>query len=212
MPMFTNNPVVSLLKTPINTQQNICRKYKGFLPNINPSIFSLSNTISAQGEYQLVYISGENFMPYSTTVNFGYIQNIPVVFYNPSYISFVVPLNVSEGVYSVQVVVNNNNNFNPNSMLYSNTVDYTIQNYTITGNYLLTDSNTYQNIYNTIITFTSNGTILFYDKYNIIWNITGDASVLVNGTVVTSGLHKSVKNVLYYIILRSGSVSMKFNV
>lgn len=212
MPIFTKNPIFSLRKTPVITKQNNCRKYKGFLPNITPSINSLSNTISAQAEYNLVYISGENFTPYTTTVNFGYIKNIPIVFYNSSYISFIVPLNLSEGVYSIQVVVNNSNNYNPSSVLYSNTLDYTIQNYTITGDYLLTDSNSYQNVYNTVITFTSNGTILFYTSYNIIWNITGDASVLVNGILVNNGSQKSFKNAFYYITLRSGTVSLKFNV
>ena len=52
-----------------------CRKYKASIPNMIPVIFSLSNNISAQGVYQMVYVIGTNFLPYDTTVNFGNIKN-----------------------------------------------------------------------------------------------------------------------------------------
>ena len=209
MPMFTNNPIVSLIKTPINTQQNRCRKYVSFLPNTNPSIYSLSNNISAPRVYSLVYISGQNFIPYNTSVTFGPIKNIDVVFFSSSYISFVVPLNVSEGTYPVQVVVNYYNNQSQTSnLLYSNTFDYTIQNYVITGTYNKSDTETY----NTIIAFTSGGTIVFYNTFNVLWNITGNAYVLINGQILSNGTYKTTLNTQYIITLNSGSISLNFNV
>lgn len=209
MPMFTNNPIVSLIKTPINTQQNRCRKYVSFLPNMNPSIYSLSNNISAPHIYSVVYISGQNFIPYNTSVTFGPIKNIDVVFFSSSYISFVVPVNVSEGTYPVQVVVNYYNNQSQTSnLLYSNTLDYKIQNYFITGTYNKSDTETY----NTIIAFTSGGTIIFYNTFNVLWNITGNAYVLINGQILTNGTYKTILNTQYIITLNSGSVSLNFNV
>jgi len=209
MPMFTNNPIVSLRKTPIITKRISCRKHNSFLPNVNPSIFSLSNNISAPGVYSLIYITGENFIPYNTTVTFGIIQNIPIVFYSSSYISFVVPTNVTENNYQIQVVVNYYNNQSlTSSLLYSNTLNYTIQNYVITGNYTISDNDTY----NTIINFTSNGTIIFYNTFNILLNITGDAYVLFNGQILTNGTYNTIPNTQCFITAISGSVLMSFNV
>jgi len=127
MPIFTTNPIVSLRKTPINTTQITCRTYVGLLPNINPVIYSLSSNTSPPGVYTVVYINGINFKPYTTFVNFGSIQKIPVIYYSSNSVSFVVPSNAFIGVYSVQVIINNSNNFNINSVLYSNTENYTIQ-------------------------------------------------------------------------------------
>jgi len=209
MPMFTNTPIVSLRKTPINTQQTNCRKYAAFLPTMNPSISSLSTTISAPQVYSLVYISGHNFIPYNTTVTFGPIKNIDVVFYSSSYISFVVPLNVSERDYPVQVVVNYYNiQSQTSNLLYSNTLNYTIKNYVTRGNCSVSDTE----LYNTIIRFTSNGTIIFYNKFNVLWNIEGDAYVLVNGQILKNGLSQTFVNTEYFITLNSGSISLNFNV
>jgi hypothetical protein len=208
MAEFITNPIVSLRTTPINTQQLKCRKYKGFLPNLTPTINSLSSTISAPGVYALVYVNGENFTPYNISITFGTIQNIPIVFYSSFLVSFLVPLDVSEGIYNVQVVINNNNNLTINSLLYSNTVNYTIQNYNITGNYSMTDTN----LYNTIITFTGNGEIFFYNTFNINWVITGNASVIINGKTLINGTYKSIINSVYYVTIVSGSVTLIFNV
>jgi len=125
MPPFVTNPLVSLRKTPIKTTQITCRKYKGFLPNITPSILFLSQTSSAQGTYALVFIQGENFTPYSTTVAFGPISNIPIVYYNSDTISFVVPMKLLANDYNVQVVTNAANNYNI-VLLSSNKIVYTI--------------------------------------------------------------------------------------
>jgi hypothetical protein len=209
MPMFINNPIVSLRKTPINTQISTCRKFNSFTPTMNPSISSLSNTISAPGVYSLIYINGQNFLPYNTTINFGTTKNIPIVLYSSFYISFVVPLNVSEGTYPIQVVVNYNNTKSlTSSLLYSNIVPYTIQNYTITGNYNVSDDNKY----NTIISFTSSGNIVFYNQFKVLWKITGDASVSLNDISISDGTYKTITNTPYYANLGTGSVSLSFNV
>jgi len=109
----------------MNVNHNNCRKYKGFLPNKNPVINSLSNYISSFGIYNVVYITGVNFTTYGTSVNFGPYKNIPVIFFSSSYISFVVPVNIPIGNYNVQVTTNNNSNSNPD-LLYSNVVSYDI--------------------------------------------------------------------------------------
>ena len=125
MPPFVTNPLVSLRKTPIKTTQIKCRKYKGFLPNITPSILLLSQTSSAQGSYAAVFIQGENFSPYSTTVAFGPISNIPIVYYSSNTISFVVPMKLLANNYNVQVVTNATNTYNI-VLLSSNKLGYTI--------------------------------------------------------------------------------------
>jgi hypothetical protein len=207
MTSFTKNPIISLSKKPFNTKQILCRKYKSFLPNIIPSISSLSNNISAPGAYSLIYINGLNFTPYNMTVTFGSIQNIPIVFYSSFSISFVVPLNLSEGNYSVQVVANNNNTL-ISGLLYSNTLDYTIQNYSIVGTYSITDDSSY----NTVINFSGNSTIIFYNVFNVNWVITGNASVTVNNQFLSTGEYNVLSNIQYNITLGIGSVTIYFNV
>ena len=104
------------------------RKYKYSYPNTTPVIYSLSITESVLGEYTVCYINGINFSKENTTGNstitFGSIKNIPVIFYSSLNLSFVVPNSniLVPGTYSVQVV---NNNYFP-STTYSNTVDYNI--------------------------------------------------------------------------------------
>lgn len=208
MTAFIRNPIVDLAVRPVNTQQITCRKYKGFLPNITPALLSLSSSVSAPGVYALVYLSGQNFTPYNISVTFGSIQQIPIIYYSSFSISFVVPLNVSEGNYSVQVVENNANNLFP-GLLYSNTLQYTIQNYTIQGNYSVSDNETF----NTILGFSNNTTIVFYNTFNGVWNISGTASVVANGQPVVAGSCVLLPNVMYYMMLgTSGSVQLSFNV
>jgi len=185
---FTTNPIVSLSKVPINTQQNTCRKYTATLPNLNPTIYSLSQYISAPGLYAVVYIQGNNFSPYNASVNFGYIQNIPIVFYNSFTVSFVVPIYVSEGEYQIQVVNVNNSKWNKEA-IYSNIVNYNIQNYSIQGSYNTTDNATY----NTILTFTSDSEITFNNKFNVIWN-SENGTILTNYTVNNKNITINVPN------------------
>ena len=103
-----------------------CRKFQYRYPNTSPIIYSLSPSHSVLGEYTVCYINGLNFSKENTTgnstVTFGDIANIPVTFYSSLNISFVVPNNLPEGPYSVQVV---NNNYFP-STTYSNTFNYTL--------------------------------------------------------------------------------------
>lgn len=85
-----------------------------------PIIYTLSVTGSPLGFYTVCYISGLNFSKNDTTgistVTFGDITGINIMFYNHSYISFEVPTeNITAGTYGVKVVNNNT---------YSNTVNY----------------------------------------------------------------------------------------
>jgi len=124
-----------------NLTQNLkrsfkCNTIKGFYPSFLPTISNLSTTTSTSGQYSLVYITGNNFLPqcYGTTyVNFGYFTNLPITFYNTYAISFVVPLNAPIGNYQVVVVNIYNGNFSPavnqsypGNINNSNSITYTI--------------------------------------------------------------------------------------
>jgi hypothetical protein len=123
-------------KQPVTTLINRCLKYKGFLPSFTPVINSLSVTTSTAGIYSLVHINGLNFLPPcsgTTYVNFGTFTQLPITFYSSFNISFVVPLNIIAGNYSVVVVNIYNGNFSPavNQSFsgipnYSNSITYTI--------------------------------------------------------------------------------------
>ena len=87
-----------------------------------PIIYKLSVIASPLGFYTECYITGLNFSKNDTTgistVTFGDITDIKIIFYDHSYISFEVPTeNISAGTYAVKVVNNNT---------YSNTVNYTL--------------------------------------------------------------------------------------
>ena len=113
-----------------------CRKYRNIYPDFAPTINHLSVTTSQAGVYTVVYISGSNYFPPcngSTYVQFGSYSNIPIIYFNSFFISFVVPQNAVAGVYTVKVVNLYDGNFSspvnqsyasiPN---YSNPVSYTI--------------------------------------------------------------------------------------
>jgi hypothetical protein len=113
-----------------------CRKLKGFYPTFTPTVTYISITSSVAGQYALVYINGSNFLPpcYGLTyVNFGYFTNLPITFYSPTNLSFVVPLNAPPGNYNVVAVNIYNGNFSPGvnqsyagNMNISNSITYTI--------------------------------------------------------------------------------------
>ena len=64
----------------LGLHNHACRTYKGFYPNITPVIYNLSQETSHQGEYALVYITGNNFLlDGMTRVNFG-TYTLPVTF------------------------------------------------------------------------------------------------------------------------------------
>ena len=102
-----------------------CRTYKGFYPNITPIIYNLSQETSSQGDYALVYITGNNFLlDGMTRVNFG-TYTLPVTFFSSVTLSFIVPTDAPAGVYSVRVTTVDNTQVVPTTM-YSNGIDYTI--------------------------------------------------------------------------------------
>jgi len=163
-----------------NINPNGCRRYKAGYPPFAPTIGSLSVTISGAGTYSLVYIYGTNFLPpcYGTTyVNFGPFKQLPITFYSTSSISFVVPLNAQVGVYKVVVVNIYNSNFSPavnqsysGNPNFSNPVSYQLIGYTINnGTYTITSNAQY----NTIITFTANSSITFYQNYTVNYIVVG---------------------------------------
>jgi hypothetical protein len=145
-----------------------CKRNKTSYPNFAPVIYNLSVLSSCPGAYSLVNIDGANFLPpsYGTTyVNFGQYTNLPITFYSSFNISFVVPLTAPPGNYAVTVVNVYNGNFSPainqtypGNLVYSNSITYTIiinpLSYELIGTYSITSDSSY----NTIITFTDNGT------------------------------------------------------
>ncbi len=112
----------------------ICRKSKPKYPSFTPILSSLSTTTSPSGGYSLVYISGSNYLPDGVTyVKFGN-EYLSVIYYSSSYLSFVVPLNLTPGNYPVRIANIYNGNFSPvvnqsypgNINLSDNSIIYTI--------------------------------------------------------------------------------------
>ena len=128
---ITNRTIINKNITGTN-----CRLSKSFYPSFSPTISTLSVITSVNGNYSLVYILGSNFLPpcYGTTyVNFGNFKQLPITFYSPFNISFVVPLNAPPGIYNVIVVNLYNGKFSPavnqsyaGNQNYSNTITYTV--------------------------------------------------------------------------------------
>ena len=91
MSVFTTNP----LTDGISQVEKKCKLSKGFLPNINPIIHSLSTYTSNLNDYTVIYITGENFFPFgSSYVIFGQFKNISITYYSSFNISFSIPLSV----------------------------------------------------------------------------------------------------------------------
>ena len=175
-------------------------------PSFTPVINSISVNSSIKGVYTTVYIRGSNFLPLcngNSYVNFGSYTNLPIVFYNSFYISFVVPLNASVGFYNIQVVNVYNDNFSlpvsqtyAGRLNYSNSVEYTINSlsylllklYELSGSFILTSTNNYKHI----ITFTGTGKLNFLQHYNKVINF----SVIYNGKSVVSGFFSKGSNSL----------------
>jgi hypothetical protein len=158
-------------------QSNNCRRKGATYPSFAPVIYNLSVLSSCAGAYSLVNIDGANFLPpsYGTTyVNFGQFTDLPITFYSSFNISFVVPLNAPPGNYAVTVVNIYNGNFSPSinqsypgNLVYSNSITYTLIDcpisYALAGTYSITSDSSY----NTIITFTDNGTFTVLNQYFI---------------------------------------------
>jgi len=121
--------------TETNPYYKLCNS-KGFYPSYTPVIDYLSVTTSVAGVYTIVYITGNTFQPPcigTTYVNFGSFKRLPITYFSTTSISFVVPLDVTAGNYSVVVVNIYNGNFStavnntyPGVLNYSNSVIYTI--------------------------------------------------------------------------------------
>jgi len=131
-PQYNNN----LTKSNSSYLQSKCRKIVSRYPYFSPTIFNLSVTKSVTRSYSVVYIFGTSFLPPTTGttyVNFGSYTQLPIIFFNNSSLSFVVPLNAKAGEYLVKVVSIYNGNFSPQinntypgKLNYSNGVIYTI--------------------------------------------------------------------------------------
>lgn len=176
MSAFITNPITSALQN-YNTTVKRGRRYKGFLPSFNPIIYSLSTNNTIPNKYTIVYVTGENFFQNGITyINFGGFQKIPITFYSSFLISFVIPLDAIGGNYSVVAVNIYNDNFAPpvnysypGHLNYSNSLNYFLLHYTITGSYSITSNTNY----NTVITLTADSTIVFYNVYPIYYTAVG---------------------------------------
>ena len=121
---FINNSITSASGT-INTTYINCRKFTSLVPSFTPVINNLSVTSSQHGDYSLVYIYGDNFLPNGTTyVNLGNYKKISVIYYSSSTISFVVPANAEPGLYEVIVVNIYNNNLAQQTQFYNSNLNY----------------------------------------------------------------------------------------
>jgi len=189
MSSFITNPITSALKN-YNTTVKRGRRYKGFLPSFNPIIYSLSTNDTIPNKYRLLYVTGENFFPNGITyVNFGGFQKLPITFYSSFLISFLIPLDAIGGNYSVVAVNIYNGNFSPpvkysypGILNYSNSINYFLLHYKITGSYSIT-SNTE---YNTIITLTADSTIVFYNIYQIYYTVVGGGGGGAGGAYINT--------------------------
>jgi hypothetical protein len=129
--MFTTNPLTENVSQVVKK----CRLNKGFLPNINPIIHTLSSYTSNVNEYKTIYITGENFFPFGTSyVKFGSLENLEVTYYSSFNVSFSIPSSIlltdnnliKAGTYDVQVVTTNNSTNLFPTILYSNKISYTL--------------------------------------------------------------------------------------
>lgn len=108
-----------------STRVERCRKYKRVYPDISPVINSISQVTSAAGTYGIVNISGYNFFPNSTSLNFGDFKGLQISYFSSVMISFQIPATAIEGDYSI-IVTNQITTTVLPSLLYSNPVVYTI--------------------------------------------------------------------------------------
>lgn len=122
---------VPISLTPTSTRS--CRKVVNSYPSFNPVINGLSVTSSQAGTYSLVYVSGTNFLPNATFIQFGNYGYLPITYYGSFNISFVVPLNATPGNYPVRAVNIYNGNYSrpinqsyPGNLNFSNSSNYNI--------------------------------------------------------------------------------------
>jgi len=128
-------------QNPKGTNQIIRKKKTNLFypPNFTPIVYKLSQYSSMQGDYTVVYITGQNFYPScigSTVVNFNTrFTHLPVLFHSPFLLSFVVPVDADVGENKIYVVNSYNANFKGRNyssnindgMNYSNAISYKIE-------------------------------------------------------------------------------------
>ncbi len=198
------------LIAPVVKRISKCKGQKSVYPSFTPVIDNISVNSSFFGVYTVVTIQGSNFLPPcngNTYIKFGPYTNLPIIFYNSFYISFVVPLDAPVGFYTIQAVNVYNDNFSlPVSqsyfgkLNYSNSVPFTINStiqllfklYRLYGSFILTSTYNYKHI----ITFTGTGSLNFLQPYNKIINfaiVYNDKSV-VNGFFSKENKHSLIIN------------------
>ena len=111
---------------PFQYIENRCLTYvQDKYPNLEPTIAYLStyNAIYSSTSIKpfTLYIGGTNFSTNNiTTIHFGNFQNIPIVFFSSTSISFIIPLNAKPGDYMVTVVNSNSvGSLNSNSVIFT---------------------------------------------------------------------------------------------
>jgi len=129
--LYKNNYHYIVMSTfPIQYQytQTACLTYiEGKYPDLIPTIIHLdtynANYLQTSTRPFTVYLRGINFSANGiTSITFGTYKNIPITFFSSTSISFIIPLNVKQGEYNLQVV-----NTNSTGSLSSNTVVFTIE-------------------------------------------------------------------------------------
>jgi hypothetical protein len=161
----------------LNENKN-CRKYAKTLPSFTPVINNLSVNTSIVGNYSLVYITGQNFLPNGFTyVNFNSdtvsYKNIAVTYYDSFTISFVVPSIATAGTYNI-TVVNIYNGQLAQKVKYSYIPNL---NYSNSEQYVVTNAVT------DYISIASNYTQTSNQYYGHIYTITGNTTLTVNAAI-----------------------------
>lgn len=127
-----------------------CPNTEKTFPNQTPILYGLSQYSSIQGEYTIVYVTGENFV-YGTSkigsastnteiimipINSSSSNNRTVIqttFYSSNDVSFIVPTTLTQGTYKLYVSVKSTITGGSSaavsgvtSVLFSNSVEYVI--------------------------------------------------------------------------------------
>ena len=119
---MSSNILSELLKNN-NSIQN-CRITTKNFPNLSPIISNITPITSKTNNYTVVYINVINFFPNGVTrINFGNYKNIRINFFSSFNISFVVPYNISTGIYKI-TAVNYFDTFPIQNIYYSNSFEY----------------------------------------------------------------------------------------
>ena len=176
--------------------QNNNNKCKGWVNpsslSYAPQIISLSGYYSPSGSTSLVSINGANFYSYSKIL-FG-TYNPTVYFINSNIIQFYVPNTLNSGTFPVKV---------SNGAIYSNSVNYTIDNasgyWLINANGTITNTNTNSVFVSSLsrsapFIVTSSYTVQNTDNW-IICNGTGTIVITLPSGTLYTGREIMFKNI-----------------